>query len=156
MIIFYFQEKDSTVIAGLPDVPALVGSGQSVGGVVSSTVGGGGGPQHQLQRIVSRCKCEFFYVGYGQAPDAASLDEMPPPPGEEISPWDRKDLSAADAFTLMHHDLDVCTNSLQYGMILDIVNNLLLYVEPRRKEALERLQRMRLVKFTMLTRFNYI
>ncbi|CAB0042152.1 unnamed protein product [Trichogramma brassicae] len=137
------QEKDSTIIAGLPDVPALVGSGQSVGGVVSQTVGGAGGPQHQLQRIVSRCKCEFFYVGYGQSPDAVSLDEVPAPPCEEISPWERKDLSAADAFTLMHHDLDVCTNSLQYTMLLDIVNNLLLYVEPRRKEALERLQRMR-------------
>ncbi|XP_058805315.1 protein hobbit isoform X2 [Phymastichus coffea] len=137
------QEKDSTVIVGLPDVPALVGSGQSVGGVVSQTVGGGGGPQHQLQRIVSRCKCEFFYVGYSQALDEEELVEVPPPPGEEISPWERKDLSAADAFTLMHHDLDVCTNSLQYAMILDIVNNLLLYVEPRRKEALEQLQRMR-------------
>ncbi|XP_015524843.1 protein KIAA0100 [Neodiprion lecontei] len=137
------QEKDSTVIAELPDVPALVGSGQSVGGVVSQTVGGGGGSQHQLQRIVSRCKCEFFYVGYGQSLDAGCLDEVPPPPGEEVSPWERKELSAADAFTLTHHDLDVCTNSLQYAMILDIVNNLLLYVEPRRKEALERLQRMR-------------
>ncbi|XP_076248425.1 bridge-like lipid transfer protein family member hobbit [Calliopsis andreniformis] len=137
------QEKDSTVIAGLPDVPALVGSGQSVGGVVSETVGGGGGPQHQLQRIVSRCKCEFFYVGYGQALDVGSIHQVPPPPREEVSPWERKDLSAADAFTLMHHDLDVCTNSLQYAMILDIVNNLLLYVEPRRKEASERLQRMR-------------
>ncbi|XP_076682699.1 bridge-like lipid transfer protein family member hobbit isoform X2 [Andrena cerasifolii] len=137
------QEKDSTVIAGLPDVPALVGSGQSVGGVVSETVGGGGGPQHQLQRIVSRCKCEFFYVGYGQALDVGSVDQVPPPPREEVSPWERKELSAADAFTLMHHDLDVCTNSLQYAMILDIVNNLLLYVEPRRKEASERLQRMR-------------
>ncbi|KAG6797637.1 hypothetical protein HZU73_06957 [Apis mellifera caucasica] len=137
------QEKDSTVIAGLPDVPALVGSGQSVGGVVSQTVGGGGGPQHQLQRIVSRCKCEFFYVGYGQALDVGSVDQIPPPPREEVSPWERKELLAADAFTLMHHDLDVCTNSLQYAMILDIVNNLLLYVEPRRKEASERLQRMR-------------
>ncbi|OAD59560.1 hypothetical protein WN48_08668 [Eufriesea mexicana] len=137
------QEKDSTVIAGLPDVPALVGSGQSVGGVVSQTVGGGGGPQHQLQRIVSRCKCEFFYVGYGQALDVGFVDQVPPPPREEVSPWERKELSAADAFTLMHHDLDVCTNSLQYAMILDIVNNLLLYVEPRRKEASERLQRMR-------------
>ncbi|XP_076649590.1 bridge-like lipid transfer protein family member hobbit isoform X1 [Halictus rubicundus] len=137
------QEKDSTVIADLPDVPALVGSGQSVGGVVSQTVGGGGGLQHQLQRIVSRCKCEFFYVGYGQALDVGSVDQVPPPPREEVSPWERKELSAADAFTLMHHDLDVCTNSLQYAMILDIVNNLLLYVEPRRKEASERLQRMR-------------
>jgi hypothetical protein len=33
------QEKDSTVIADLPDLPHLVGSGQSVGGVVSETVG---------------------------------------------------------------------------------------------------------------------
>lgn len=139
------QEKDSTVISDLPDVPALVGSGQSVGGVVSQTVGGGGGLQHQLQRIVSRCKCEFFYVGYGQALDADLLDEVPPPPGEEVTLWERRELSAADAFTLMHHDLDVCTNSLQYAMILDIVNNLLLCVEPRRKEALERLQRMRFV-----------
>ncbi|KAG5341355.1 K0100 protein, partial [Acromyrmex heyeri] len=137
------QEKDSTIIVGLPDVPALVGSGQSVGGVVSQTVGGGGGPQHQLQRIVSRCKCEFFYVGYGQTLDVGSVNQVPAPPREEVSPWERKDLTAADAFTLMHHDLDVCTNSLQYAMILDIVNNLLLYVEPRRKEASERLQRMR-------------
>lgn len=37
------QEKDAdlTVIADLPDLPHLVGSGQSVGGVVSETVGGG-------------------------------------------------------------------------------------------------------------------
>jgi hypothetical protein len=33
------QEKESTVIADLPDLPHLVGSGQSVGGVVSETVG---------------------------------------------------------------------------------------------------------------------
>lgn len=31
----------------------------------------------------------------------------------------------------------------QYAMLLDIINNLLLYVEPRRKEALEKLARMR-------------
>ena len=37
------QEKDadSTIIADLPDLPHLVGSGQSVGGVVSETVGAG-------------------------------------------------------------------------------------------------------------------
>lgn len=37
------QEKDadSTIISDLPDVPHLVGSGKSVGGVVSETVGAG-------------------------------------------------------------------------------------------------------------------
>lgn len=141
------QEKEGTVIADLPDVPTLVGSGQSVGGVVSETVGAssaGENPPLQLQRIVSRCKCEFFYAGYGDSSlDPGALYEVPPPlPEETASPWERHE-SAVDAFTLMHHDLDVCTNSLQYAMILDIVNNLLLYVEPRRKEAYERLQRMR-------------
>lgn len=61
---------------------------------------------------------------------------------EDVSPWESRQ-TAVDAFTLMHHDLDVCTNSLQYAMLLDVVNNLLLYVDPRRKKALERLARMR-------------
>uniref|UniRef100_A0A1Q3FY95 Putative conserved secreted protein n=1 Tax=Culex tarsalis TaxID=7177 RepID=A0A1Q3FY95_CULTA len=144
------KDKDATVINEFPDLPHLVGSGQSVGGVVSETVGGtgesypGGKSPIQLQRIVSRCKCEFFYVSYGDTSiDPGTISEVPPPPVEEsLSPWENQD-EPVDAFTLMHHDLDVCTNSLQYAMILDIVNNLLLYVEPQRKEASERLARMR-------------
>lgn len=142
------QEKDSTVINDLPDLPHLVGSGSSVGGVVSETVGGFSGAEKglkapiQLQRIVSRCKCEFFYVSYGDSIDPCTLTEVPPLPEESLSPWDSQD-DPVDAFTLMHHDLDVCTNSLQYAMILDIVNNLLLYVEPHRKQASEKLARMR-------------
>lgn len=143
------KDKDATVINELPDLPHLVGSGQSVGGVVSETVGAasasGVGEPHpiQLQRIVSRCKCEFFYVSYGDTIDPATLTEVPqPPPEETLSPWERQD-DPVDAFTLMHHDLDVCTNSLQYAMILDIVNNLMLYVEPQRKQALEKLVKMR-------------
>lgn len=68
----------------------------------------------QLQRIVSRCKCEFFYAGYGESSvDPSILNEVPPPPAEENgTPWEQQD-KAVDAFTLMHHDLDVCTNSLQ-------------------------------------------
>lgn len=74
----------------------------------------------QLQRIVSRCKCEFFYVGYGNiSVDPATIGEVPPPPQEEVGPWDRRQ-TAVDAFTLMHHDLDVCTNSLQVIKILVI------------------------------------
>lgn len=147
------KDREATVINELPDLPHLVGSGHSVGGVVSETVGGapgivGFGQPHpiQLQRIVSRCKCEFFYVSYGDTSiDPSSLTgEVPPPPSEDavISPWEQQD-DPVDAFTLMHHDLDVCTNSLQYAMILDIVNNLMLFVEPQRKQALENLARMR-------------
>ncbi len=38
--------------------------------------------------------------------------------------------TAVNAFSLVHHDLNMCTNSLQYAMVLDIINNLLLYSEP--------------------------
>uniref|UniRef100_T1HBB3 FMP27 C-terminal domain-containing protein n=1 Tax=Rhodnius prolixus TaxID=13249 RepID=T1HBB3_RHOPR len=141
------KEKDDCVIAELPDVPQLVGSGQSVGGVVSETVGAssvGNNPPLQLQRIVSRCKCEFFYVCYGESSmSASSLAGVPTPPPEDSSTLWEHHHPPVDAFTLMHHDLEVCTNSLQYAMLLDIVNNLLLYVESSRKKAFERLQRMR-------------
>ncbi|KAH8339800.1 hypothetical protein KR074_010953, partial [Drosophila pseudoananassae] len=144
------QDKDETVINNMPeDISHLVGSGRSVGGVVSETVGAilsdnsGGAQPVQLQRIVSKCKCEFFYVSYGDAVDPNSITEVPQAHTEELlSPWEKQD-DPVDAFTLMHHDLDVCTNSLQYAMILDIVNNLLLYVEPQRKQAAEKLTRMR-------------
>lgn len=143
------KDKETTVINELPDLPHLVGSGQSVGGVVSETVGAvnmapGGTHPIELQRIVSRCKCEFFYVSYGDTSiDPGTLTEVPTPPSEDtMSPWERRD-DPMDAFTLMHHDLDVFTNSLQYAMIMDILNNLLLYVEPQRKEASERLARKR-------------
>ncbi|KAL3273173.1 hypothetical protein HHI36_014627 [Cryptolaemus montrouzieri] len=135
------QEKESTQISEPSEVPNMVGSGVSVGAVVSDTVG----PTNssQLQRIVSRCKCEFFYANYGDiSVDPENLCEVPAPPQQEVDPWNRSQ-GAVDAFTLMHHDLEVCTNSLQYAMLLDIVNNLLLYVEPHRKEALEKLARMR-------------
>lgn len=67
----------------------------------------------QLQRIVSRCRCEFFYAAYGESSiDPSTLDEVPPLPSDEGGPWERRE-RAMDAFTLMHHDLDVCTNSLQ-------------------------------------------
>ncbi|XP_065157345.1 LOW QUALITY PROTEIN: protein hobbit [Atheta coriaria] len=142
------QEKECTVISEIPQVPNMVGCGVSVGAVVSDTVGAStpnSDSPVQLQRIVSRCKCEFFYVGYGDiSVDPATLHgELPPPPQEEFEPFFRPGQSAVNAFTLMHHDLDCSTNSLQYTMLLDIINNLLLFVDTHRKEALERLQRMR-------------
>lgn len=83
-----------------------------------------------------------------------SVNDVPPLPAEEnISLWEDQD-EPVDAFTLMHHDLDVCTNSLQYAMLLDIVNNLLLYVEPHRKQALERYEYSKLnISLRIITTF---
>ncbi|CAL8115614.1 unnamed protein product [Orchesella dallaii] len=138
------EERDTTAISNIPD---MVGSGQSVGGVVSETVGALSDESTesvQLQRIVSRCKCEFFYTTFGET----GVDKIPsgipdiPPAPRDVELWDEIS-KPVEAFTLMHYDLNVFTNSLQYAMIMDIVNNLVLYVDPKRKERFEKLQRLR-------------
>jgi hypothetical protein len=104
----------------------------------------------QLQRIVSRCKAEFFYVSYGDTAledvEVSCMDGAAARAGGAggvgsvavyklagTSPveedWNETQ-TAVNAFSLVHHDLNVCTNSLQYAMVLDIINNLLLYSEP--------------------------
>ncbi|XP_046965412.1 protein KIAA0100 [Vanessa cardui] len=119
-------------ISTLPDVPRLVGSGHSAGGVIGRTVGpSADAGLAQLQRIVSRCACEFHYVSHEESEEGgggAAGYGAPEP---------------YDSFTLMHHDLDVCTNSMQYAMLLDVVNNVVLHVEPERRRTLERRARMR-------------
>ncbi|CAG5051041.1 unnamed protein product [Parnassius apollo] len=122
-------------ISALPDVPRLVGSGHSAGGVIGRTVGpSADAGLAQLQRIVSRCACEFYYVTHEDTDTGAG--------GAAGAGWAHAP-QPYDSFTLMHHDLDVCTNSLQYAMLLDVVNNVVLRVEPERRRALERRARMR-------------
>ncbi|XP_045785889.1 protein KIAA0100 [Maniola jurtina] len=120
-------------ISTLPDVPRLVGSGHSAGGVIGRTVGpSADAGLAQLQRIVSRCACEFYYVSHEENETS----------GGGAGGWNAAP-EPYDSFTLMHHDLDVCTNSLQYAMLLDVVNNVVLHVEPERRRTLERRARMR-------------
>ncbi|XP_077995172.1 bridge-like lipid transfer protein family member 2 [Glandiceps talaboti] len=140
------EERSVTSCGNVAD---MVGSGQSAGGVVSNTVGASSVADKQstvqLQRMISRCSCQFFYASYGADidPELATHIEPPDRNSEKDADLLLHKEEAVDSFTLLHHDLNVSTNSSQYAMILDIVNNLLLYVEPKRKEASERLQRMK-------------
>lgn len=71
----------------------------------------------QLQRIVSRCKCEFFYTTFGET----GVDKIPsgipdiPPAPRDVELWDELS-KPVEAFTLMHYDLNVFTNSLQVNI----------------------------------------
>merc|ERR1712012_23918 len=71
--------EDNEKIITEDDLPEIVGSGQSVGGVISAQAG------PQLQRIVSRCKCEFYYVAYGENSLEGVTDRIPKRP--EVNPW---------------------------------------------------------------------
>ncbi|KAL7055518.1 hypothetical protein AAHC03_022945 [Spirometra sp. Aus1] len=146
-------EFSQDALSGRPEV---VGSGHAVGGIVNAACdsspsdgdhgGGGGGSVAtsaakrpiQLQRMVGRCACQFFYVTYNPV-DPASLPPLqmvPPLPLEETEIMQNPE--GANTFTLLHRTLNMCTNSMQYNMVFDIVNDLLLYVEPQQKERSER------------------
>ena len=52
----------------------VVGSGEAVGGMVSADVGRVTGQEPtQLQRIVARCSCEFYFVSF--SPDLDPVAE---------------------------------------------------------------------------------
>lgn len=133
----------------IDEIPDLVGSGRSVGGVVNSEADGSSSELSkvpiQLQRIVSRCRCKFFYASYGENAEPSNYDEVPPLPQDDdllpLEPWDKE--VAVDTFTLTHEQLEISTNSQQFAMIMDLVNNLLLYVEPHKKEVYDKQQTIR-------------
>ncbi|XP_016377537.1 protein KIAA0100-like [Sinocyclocheilus rhinocerous] len=100
----------------------------------------------QVQRIISRCSCRMYYIGYSHDIDPELATSIKPPEirdRHEKEDLLKKQAGAVDTFTLIHNDLEISTNPVQYSMILDIVNNLLLHVEPRRKEHSERKQCVR-------------
>ncbi|XP_040279331.1 protein KIAA0100 homolog isoform X2 [Bufo bufo] len=134
----------------LDSVQELMESGQAVGGMVSTTTDWSQpaeAQQHQqVQRIISRCNCHMYYISYSHDIDPELALQIKPPP-TPLHP-EKEDLlkgqeAAADTFTLKHQHLEISTNPAQYAMILDIVNNLLLHVEPKRKEHSEKKQRVR-------------
>ncbi|KAG9486015.1 hypothetical protein GDO78_008877 [Eleutherodactylus coqui] len=134
----------------LDSVQELMESGQAVGGMVSTTTDWSQpaeAQQHQqVQRIISRCNCHMYYISYSHDIDPELALQIKPPP-MPLHP-EKEDLLkghevAADTFTLKHQHLEISTNPAQYAMILDIVNNLLLHVEPKRKEHSEKKQRVR-------------
>ncbi|XP_071770727.1 bridge-like lipid transfer protein family member 2 [Centroberyx gerrardi] len=134
----------------LDSVLELMESGQAVGGMVSTTTDWNQPAQvnetQQVQRIISRCSCRMYYIGYSHDIDPELATQIKPPElrnNHEKEDLLKKQAGAVDTFTLIHHDLEISTNPVQYAMILDIVNNLLLHVEPKRKEHSEKKQRVR-------------
>uniref|UniRef100_A0A1I8IF76 Fmp27_GFWDK domain-containing protein n=1 Tax=Macrostomum lignano TaxID=282301 RepID=A0A1I8IF76_9PLAT len=125
-------------LKGCPDV---VGAGPRVGGIVSDRVGSG----DNLQRIVSRCRCDIRYASYtpGDPSEMAHLSIIGPAAEDPVFTNEE----GVTTFTLWHHTIAACANSQQWERAIDLIQNLLFYVEPKRKELMERLQTLKWALF---------
>ena len=90
----------------------------------------------QLQRIVSRCGCLLSFVSFGSQPIEDTHSST-----EDLQ-YTTENMYSSDllsAFSLRHKSLEVATNTHQYKMIIDCVNNLLLRTEGSKRSSIGRL-----------------
>uniref|UniRef100_A0A1I7UST1 Fmp27_GFWDK domain-containing protein n=1 Tax=Caenorhabditis tropicalis TaxID=1561998 RepID=A0A1I7UST1_9PELO len=124
-------------------VQKFTATGEAVGGVVQSEV-----PDSeeniQLQRIVSRCSCQIYFCYFSDELKTDSSEDISVPP--QVDPKHQTldtDAIGIDVLTLKHNMLEATSNSEQYEMVVDIVNNLALFVDPNKKEMGEKRRRLR-------------
>ncbi len=84
---------------------------------------------------------EFYSQIFSQNSTQANINNQKQP--TETASNQQIDLNATfnepmDCISLIHHDLDLCTTSDQYKMIMSLVNNLVLYFRPRRKQIMDK------------------
>ncbi|VDM51676.1 unnamed protein product [Angiostrongylus costaricensis] len=132
------EEKTPSGAIGDPYLHPYIGAGEAVGGVVDveeST------DKIQLQRIVSRCSCEIYFCYFSEELKTDTLEESGVPKVEQETAIGGEE-TGVDCFTLKHNMLEAVSNSDQYEMMVDIVNNLVLFVHPKKKELAERRRKL--------------
>ncbi|XGW21898.1 hypothetical protein V3C99_004676 [Haemonchus contortus] len=133
------EEKTPAGVIGDPYLHPYIGAGEAVGGVVEAEETS---EKVQLQRIVSRCSCEIYFCYFSEELKTDAIEETGVPKVEQESAIGG-DETGVDCFTLKHNMLEASSNSEQYEMMVDIVNNLVLFVDPKKKELAERRRKLR-------------
>ncbi|CAF4612465.1 unnamed protein product, partial [Rotaria sp. Silwood2] len=125
--------------------------GESSRSVIGSIATNDGYGDQQLQCIISKSNATLSYVFYTEQTQQEEETDanlvIPPftkPSINESNPIGESDRLLVDSFTFIHNDIQLSTNSSQYRTIMDIVNNLLLYVEPKEEGTNSKLRKLRL------------
>eukprot|EP00794_Sanderia_malayensis_P014359 gene14357-15855_t len=139
-----FKDMQSTKDAeynNASNVAAFMKSSACVGSIVNVSMNG---ITTELQRVVSPCQCEFYYV---------SLDPELDPFAEEFEATQytstrsnaafKPPTNLANTLLIRHNSLEISTSSEQYAMVIEICQKLLLYSEPKKKEQQDRLDEMK-------------
>jgi hypothetical protein len=124
--------------------------------------GSAGSEHHQMQRVISRCGCQLYFCYFNDMMDFDEDTMVKPVSGGKMRARTRNTchvcvyvqtantagvvgqrVENVDTFTLKHNMLEVSTSPQQYDLILDIINKLVLYVDPKKKQVAEKLQTMR-------------
>ncbi|VDO62350.1 unnamed protein product [Heligmosomoides polygyrus] len=136
-------EEKTPAGMGDPYLHPYIGAGEAVGGVVEPEEPS---EKVQLQRIVSRCSCEIYFCYFSEELKTDALEETGVPKESSIG----GDETGVDCFTLKHNMLEASSNSEQYEMMVDIVNNLVLFIDPKKKELAERRRKLRFLRLPHL------
>ncbi|KAF7637478.1 Fmp27_GFWDK domain-containing protein [Meloidogyne graminicola] len=124
-------------------------TGEAVGGVVvdNSTISIDSSSSIQLQRVASRCSCQLFFCCFSDILGTEELEDLEitipsANPVKERGSLGERHCEEVDTFTLKHNILEVCTNSEQYQMCIDILQNLIMFIDPRKTQSEENRRRM--------------
>ena len=84
----------------------------------------------QLQRIVSRCTCQMYYVGYESLVDSEQTDYAHLLPETPMSPEEQQafrgkagssdimtDEKPSNVLTVLQPDLEICTNAVAFNFL---------------------------------------
>ena len=104
-------------------------------------------PSEKLQLIASKCRCEFFMIDFNEKIITEEIDSVQQQ-SINVKTFSNIDLHSTfkeplNSFTLIHDELNLCTNRSQFHLIFEIVNSLVLYFRPKKKQVIDRLKSLK-------------
>ena len=97
----------------------------------------------ELQRVAYSSYCSVSYSTYQELESDNPADLEIYSSKESLNSGNSLNTETPNSFYLRHPELKIATSSIQYSIVLDIVNNLLLHFESEKKKVAHRYEQLR-------------